>query len=145
MMRMLSRNRQKLKYALQSKEIPVYQTDKDGNTIYDDINGVKVPRETGEYEIGYEKPVEFMSNIAMSGGEAEAVEFGIDVSAYDATLICDKGVFPITETSLIWHKSEPTYKDMAQTIVEPNSADYSVVKVSESLNFVKYVLKRIMK
>lgn len=144
-MRTLARNRQKLKYALQNNEIPVYQTDDDGNIIYDDVNGMKIPVETGEYEIGYEIPVDFMANIAMSGGEAEAVEFGIDVSAYDATLICEKGTFPITETSLIWHKSEPTYKDVAQTIIDPNSADYSVVKVSESLNFVKYVLKRITK
>lgn len=141
----LARNKQKLKYALQNSEMPVYQTDEDGNIIYDNINGTKIPRETGESDIGYEMPVDFMANIAMSGGKAEAVEFGIDVSAYDATLICDKDAFPITETSLIWHKSEPTYKDIAQTIVEPNSADYSVVKISQSLNFVKYVLKRITK
>lgn len=144
-MRTLARNRQKMKYALQDKRIPIYQTDEDGNVVYDNINGVQTPIETGEYEIGYGKPVDFMANITMSGGDAEAVEFGIDVSAYDATLICSRDAFPITETSLIWHETEPTYKDIEQTIVNPNSADYSVVKVSKSLNFVKYVLKRIAK
>lgn len=144
-MRVLARNRQKLKYALQVGEVPVYQTDEDRNTIYEDIDGVKVPIETGEYEIGYDKPVDFMANIAMSGGEAEAQEFGLSVSDYNAVIVCNKGAFPITETSLIWHKSEPVYKDTEQTIIEPNSADYRVIKVSESLNFVKYVLKRIEK
>ena len=46
-MRVLARNRQKLKYSLQNGEIPVYQTDNDGNIIYEDIDGVKVPLETG--------------------------------------------------------------------------------------------------
>ena len=144
-MRVLARNRQKLKYSLQNGEIPVYQTDNDGNIIYEDIDGVKVPIETGEYEIGYSKPVDFMANIAMSGGEAEAQEFGLSVSDYNAVVVCIKDAFPITETSLIWHKSKPVYKDTEQTIIEPNSADYRVIKVSESLNFVKYVLKRIEK
>ena len=81
-------------YALQVGEVPIYETDEYGNIIYTDDG---TPIETGEYEIGYAIPVEFYGNIAMSGGESEAVEYGIDVSAYDATLVVEKGTLPIDE------------------------------------------------
>ena len=71
-MRLLEKNKQNLKYALQVGEVPVYERDEDGNIIYIEIDGQKVPVETGEMEIGYSKPVDFRGNIAMSGGEAEA-------------------------------------------------------------------------
>jgi hypothetical protein len=141
----LNRNKQSLKYALQIGKVPIYETDDDGNIIYIVIDGNKVPVETGEYEIGYMQPVDFKANIAMSGGEAEAREFGLNLSDYNAVLLCDKNIYPISETSLIWHHSEVGYKDTDETIVNSKTADYSVVKVSESLNFVKYVLKKITK
>lgn len=145
-MRTLKRNKQKMFYSLQGEEIPIYETDADGNIIYyEDSDGNRIPLETGETEIGYSKPVEFFSNIAMSGGEAEAQEYGLSLSDYNATLICQKGYVPITEGSLIWFKSEVGYKDIDKTILEPNSADYTVIKVSESLSFVKYILKARVK
>lgn len=135
-----------MKYALQIGEVPIYQTDDDGNVLYyEDSDGNRIPLETGEYEIGYSEPVDFLSSIAMSGGEAEAVEFGLSTSDYEATLLCEKGVYPITEGSLIWTKSEVGYKDTGNVVVDGNTADYSVIKVSESLNFVKYVLKAVVK
>ena len=81
----------------------------------------------------------------MSGGEAEAQEYGLSISDYNAILVCQKGYVPITEGSLIWFKSEVMYKDIDKTILEPNSADYTVIKVSESLSFVKYILKARVK
>lgn len=145
-MRTIRKNTQKMKYALQNAEIPIYQTDEDGNILYyEDSEGNKIPLETGETEIGYSKPVDFMSSLAMSGGEAEAQEYGLSVSDYNATLLCQKGAYPIVEGSLIWAKSEVGYKDTNNEIVDGNTADYSVIKVSESLNFVKYVLKAVVK
>lgn len=145
-MRTLRKNQQKMKYALQDAEIPVYERDEDGNILYyEDSEGNKMPLEKGETEIGYSKPVEFMSSIAMSGGEAEAEEYGLSISDYNATLLCEKGVYPIVEGSLIWTKSEVGYKDANNEITDPASADYSVVKCSESLNFVRYVLKAVVK
>lgn len=145
-MRTLRRNQQPMKYALQNAEIPIYQTDEDGNILYyEDSEGNKIPLETGETEIGYSKPVDFMSSLAMSGGEAEAQEYGLSVSDYNATLLCQKWAYPIVEGSLIWTKSEVGYKDAANEIIDPVSADYEVIKVSESLNFVKYVLKAVVK
>lgn len=132
-------------YALQNEQVPIYQTDKDGNVLYyTDNSGNRHPMETGETEIGYGPVVEFFGNIAMSGGEAKSEEYGIDVSQYDAILIAGTRL-PITETSLIWFTSEVGYKDAAKTIVDGNTADYKVLAVKPSINNTKYVLGRIVK
>lgn len=141
-MRTLKSNKQTLKYALLTGETPVYETDDFGNIHYIEVDGKRIPVETGEKELAYSEPIEFQANISMGGGEAEAKEFGIDVSAYDAVLLCDKGELPITETSLIWYKNQVGYKYTNGIVLDPKTAKYSVVKVAESLNQVRYFLKR---
>lgn len=144
-MRTLAKNKQKMHYALQIGEVPIYETDEDGNIKYITIDGEQVPVETGEYELGYSEPVEFFGNIALSGGDSEVVEYGIDTSAYDATLVTDKGAVPITETSLIWFQSEVGYKDTDKMIVDGNTADYRVLAVKPNLNEAKYILGKLTK
>lgn len=144
-MRLLEKNKQNLKYALQVGEVPIYERDENGNIIYIEVDGQKVPVETGETETGYSKPVDFRGNIAMSGGEAEAKSFGVDISEYDAILLMEKDRIPIDETSLIWHTSEVKYVDKQNTIVDKKSADYSIKRVQPSLNFTRYLLKRVVK
>lgn len=142
----LASNQQRMYYALQNGQVPIYETDEDGNIIYyKDNEGNSYPLETGEYEVGYTESVEFLSNLAMAGGEAEAQEYGLSIGDYNATCVCSKNAYPIVEGSLIWHKSKVGYKDIEETIIDPLTADYTVKKVSESLNFVKYVLKAIVK
>ena len=142
----LASNKQSMKYSLQGERVPIYETDDEGNIIYyTDSEGNQIPIETGEHTTGYSQPVSFLGNIAMSGGEVDSVEFGIDVSGYDATLVVDKGTIPIDETSLIWHTSEVGYKDAEKTIVDGNTADYKVLAVKPSLNTTKYILGRITK
>lgn len=142
----LESNQQKMLYALQNRQMPVYETDDDGNILYyTDDDGNKYPIETGETDVGYEEPVEFFGNIAMSGGEAEAQEYGLSIADYGCVVICGKNATPIAEGSIIWHKSDVGYKDDEKTIVDALTADYSVIKVSESLSFVKYILKAIVK
>lgn len=144
-MRTLAKNKQKMYYSLQVGEVPIYETDEDGNIKYITIDGEQVPVETGEYELGYSEPVEFFGNISLSGGDSEVVEYGIDTSAYDATLVTDKEAVPLTETSLIWFQSEVGYKDTAKTIVDGNTADYRVLAVKPSLNEAKYILGKLTK
>lgn len=144
-MRLLEKNKQNLKYALQVGEVPIYERDEDGNIIYIEVDGQKVPVETGETEVGYAKPVDFRGNIAMSGGEAEAKSFGVDISEYDAILLMEKDRIQIDETSIIWHMSEVKYADEQNTIVDRKSADYTVKRVQPSINFTRYLLKRIVK
>lgn len=146
-MRMAKRNQQKLYYALYKEEIPIYATDSDGNIIYDSYTTEEGEVITYPVEIervsGYDAPVEFFGNIAMSGGEAEAVEFGIDLSQYSASLIVEKWKLPITETSRIWFESEPQYN--ADGTVNGDKADYTIVAVKPSLNYTKYLLQKIVK
>lgn len=145
-MRTLKKNKQKMFYALQKGQVPIYEKDENGDIFYyEDGEGNRYPIETGETEVGYTEAKEFFANLAMSGGEAEAQEYGLSVAEYNATCVCIKDAYPIVEGSLIWHKSEVGYKDIEKTIIDPLTADYTVIKASESISFVKYVLKAIVK
>lgn len=144
-MRLLRKNMQPMKYSLQDGRVPIYERDENGDIVYIEVDGEKIPVETGEYETGYSAPVDFMGNISMSGGEAETKEFGMDIGDFDAVIILEKDAIPITETSIIWHTSPVKYKDEQNTIVDSKSADYAVKRVSPSLNFTKVLLQRIVK
>lgn len=142
-MMMLNSNKQKMYYANQDKIVSIYEeyTDEDGNTY---------PLDTGETKLVYGEPKEFNGNIAMSGGEAEAVEFGISVADYEAVLLLSKGekdkdgnVIVLKETSLIWFETEP--QEDADGNTDEFSADYKVIKPSPSLNTVRYVLEKVVK
>ena len=135
-MRTLRKNAQKMYYANQDKEVPITET------YYDD-EGNAYELDTGETELVYGEPIEFYGNIAMSGGKAEAQEYGLSLSDYEAILVVSKNTLPLTETSRIWHTSEPTKDDKGYT--DEYSADYRIVKISPSLNFDKYVLKKVVK
>lgn len=164
-MRTLKKNKQKMYYALFDGEKPVYEmeayanfpgdlipseellplNENTENPVCIEVDGEMVLVETGETELFYCVPVLFKGNIAMSGGESKQVEFGVDKGDYDAVLITNRNEFPITETSLIWYESPVVYKDEEKKIVDGNSADYRVKKVSPSLNQTKYLLERIIK
>lgn len=135
-MRTLNKNKQKMYYANQDKEVTIMET------YYDD-EGNAYEYDTGETKLVYGDPIEFKGNIAMSGGEAEAQEFGLNLADYEAILIVSKNTLPITETSLIWHNTEPAKGADGNT--DEYSADYRIVKISPSLNFDKYVLKKVVK
>lgn len=140
----LNQNKQKLYYALLDNVVPIYETDDDGNIIYyEDEEGNKIPLETGDTKITYSKPVEFYGNIAMSGGEVEVQEFGLNLADYEAILVLDKNTLPLTETSLIWQNTKPKFNQ--DETLDENSADYKIVKINSSNNYDKYVLSRVVK
>ena len=144
-MMMLESNKQEMYYSLQTEEIPVYETDDDGNIIYIDVDGESIPVSTGDTELGYSEPVEMFANISFGTTETTTQEFGVDVSDYDAIVVYGKGKYPLTETALIWFESEPKYKDYSQTIIDGDSADYKVVSVRNTLNEGKAILKHLAK
>lgn len=147
-MRMLNRNKRKMFYALPTgEEVVEYVYDEYGNIIsyYDDATGQQVFVETGQKIPGYATPVEFEANIALSGGEAEAQEFGLSVSDYNAVIVERVGKLPLINSTLIWFESPVKYKDSEQTVIDAKSADYMVLKVSPSLNTVRYVLQAVVK
>jgi hypothetical protein len=108
---------------------------------YVDSDGNEYPRL--EMQDVYSVATPFFGNISMSGGEAEAVEFGLNLADYEAVLVMGKNSIPISEGSLIWLDTEPIVK--ANGYVDQYSADYKVIKVSPSLNVDKYVLKKVVK
>lgn len=170
-MRTLEKNKQKMKYALQIARIPIYVTDENGKIIYDsyidsegnkipylDANGNKIPLDTGKKEIIYSTPKDFKANISMSGGEAEAKEYGLSIADYEAVLNYSRGAFPLVEGALIWTKSKVEYKyggkeiefdtdngKIKTKVPIPTSADYMVLKTPKSINEEKAILKALNK
>lgn len=133
-MRTLNKNKQKIYYALKQDREAVSTKDKiivDGEEVY---------VEEGDYTITYFVPEAFSANISFSGSETNDVEFGLDMSAYDAIIVTDMKAIPITETSLIWFETEPPTGEN-----DGSTADYSVVAVKNSLNQTKAILKRRVK
>lgn len=146
-MRMLRRNKQTIKYAELIGTSPVYVLDENGNKVVDYVeDGVTYYKVTGtEYKV-YADPSPAEVNIAFSGGEVTQVEYGINDSSYDASILYLLDEYPITETCLVWHKTEPTYIGTgAERHVDPDSADYKVVMVKPSLNQTKVLLSKLVK
>lgn len=143
-MRTLAKNKVPMKYALYLGEEPIYRYDENGNKIISHIDDEgNIYYETlGEYS-KYSEPVDFFASISMSGGESEAVEFGVDIGNYDAVMITALNEFPISETSYIWTKSEPQYTDEGH--LNTATADFKVTAVKPSLNQTKYLLSAITK
>ncbi len=154
-MRTLKRNQQKLYYSNLIGTALIYETDEDGNIkYYEDSEGNRYPLDTGETELIYGTPVEFFANIAMSGGEAEAVEYGLSVADYQAVAVTSRNAVPLKEGSLIWHTSPVEYEYGGLEIeVEVNgetikttapkavSSDYMILKSSPSINIDRFILK----
>lgn len=141
-MRSMKKNKQKLYYATYSDEISVYETDEDGKIKYTEVDGEQIPIQIG-IVAGYNEPAIFYANIAKSGGEAEAMEYGFDVGSYQAVLSSSDMTLPINEMSRIWHMSEPRYN--ADGSVDGDSADYQVLADKSSLNVKKFLLKQLPK
>lgn len=138
-MRSLKKNMQKLQFSTYAEAIPIYERDENGDIIYIEVDGEKIPVVAGEVA-GYNTPVIFYANIAMSGGESEAREYGINTADYNAVIVTTGKSLPLDELSLIWHTTEPTIKD--DGMVDGDSADYKIVAVKPSLNGVKYLIKK---
>lgn len=148
-MRMLNKNKQNMYYSLLVGETTNYALDKNGNKIVDwtDTKTGKVHyRETGTKSPLYSAPVAFRGNIAMSGGDVDRAEFGVDMAKYEAVLVTNKGSIPLTETSILWYKTTPVTKVIDNvTYADESSADYRVLKVSPSLNVDRYILDKVVK
>ena len=83
-MRGLKRNQKTLYYQLYQNNVPIYETDLDGNIVTDPITGE--PLLTGETKVGYSAPVEFRANVSANRGESSSDPFGIDL-LYDKTCL----------------------------------------------------------
>ena len=155
----LQSNKQAMKYSLQDGQVPIYETDDDGNIVYDhytdsdgniiyylDKNGNKIPLATGEYTTGYSQPVPFFANINNKLNEVVWQDYGVDNSTNFAQIIASKGELPLKAGSVIWKKSEVGYKDEAKTIVDITTSDYTVKGVAdEGMSEDLFLLQRNVK
>lgn len=143
----LKSNQQAMYYSLQNGEMPIYETDSDGNIIYyEDEEGNRIPLETGETTVGYSEPKKFLANITNKLNEVVWQDYGIDDSTNYAQIIVSKGMLPLKAGSVIWKKSEIGYQDDAHTIPDESTADYVVKGVAdEGLSEDLFLLKRNVK
>lgn len=137
-------------YSLQLAEIPEFD-------YFEDDEGNKYPvgiKPNGKTEVVYSEPIPFLASISMSGGEAEAVEYGLSIESFSAILVTEKNAVPFKEGALIWHTSKPKLKHIEVEIDDislngdypiKTSADYIVVSVRDSLNFTKAILDAVNK
>lgn len=138
-MRMARVNKQKMHYALYGKEVPIYD-------YYTDSEGNKIPLDTGETEIVFDKPVEFANGISGKLSEALIEAFGVNDSSMYAQMDYMAKQYPFEVGTLIWKKSEIKYKDEEKTIPEPTSADYTVAGILDEFpNVWSCLLKRVVK
>ena len=137
-MRSLKKNQQNIWYSTYSDQITEYYRDSDGNIIYDEIDGELIPRIKCE-RAGNNNPVSFYANISAGKGTSQEEVFGVSLD-YTKTISTSDIDLPISETSLIWFETEPTYN--VDGTVNEASADYSVVGIAKSLNNVVYALKK---
>ena len=135
---MLDINRQKMFYSKQIGQVPVYDTDEDGNLKYITVDGNQVPIETGEYTTGYDVPVPFRSSISN-----KLSEFGVDNSTNFVQIVDDKGKLPLSVGDLVWKKSAVQYK---AAMVDKTSCDYIVKGVAdEGLTVDLFLLQKNIK
>ena len=140
---MLDINRQKMFYAKQIGQVPVYDTDEDGNLKYITVDGNKVPIETGEYTMGYDVPVPFYSSISNKLSESLIKEFGVDNSTNFVQIVDDKGNLPLSVGDLVWKISAVQY--IAAMVVK-TSCDYIVKGVAdEGLTVDLFLLQKNVK
>lgn len=144
-MRTQNKNKQDIYYACPNGRIPIYARNADGTIKYITVDGESVPIETGDTQIGYTTPINIDANISFSGGETQPLEFGTNISDYDATIVVTKGDLELTENALVWYQSTIGWLDDDMSIPDPKTADYRVRKITPSLNEQKYLLARIQK
>lgn len=159
-MRTLAKNKVKMRYAQYLTEAPDYILDENGDRIIEYVTdeGNIIYAESGESVPTYSSDEKITASISESGGEAEAQEYGLSVSDYEAILVFEKGAYPIKEGSLIWVNSPVEYQyggteievDVDGVMVSTKapiktSADFIVIKTPQSLNFTKAILKAVEK
>lgn len=131
-----------MKYSLQGQIVTIYEKDDDGNNKYYETSDGEKIYYTHEVN-GYSDPVDFMANIAFSGGEAQNEEYGFNTADFDAILLTDREEHPLAKGSLIWLNSEVTRT--SDGTIDETSADFIVVGVKSTLTSTKYVLRAVVK
>ena len=120
-MKLMKRNLKPVHYCLYKGREPLL--DDDGN-------------ETGEYQVGYESPVELQCSVSPATGYAQVNMFG-NLDSYDKVLITDDMSCPIDENTVLFVDSKPGYRQGKPAF------DYTVKRVAKSLNTISYAVSKV--
>ena len=93
--------------------------------------------ETGEYQVGYESPVELQCSVSPATGYAQVNMFG-NLESYDKVLITDDTNCPIDENTLLFVDKEPEFGNDGNPL-----CDYRVRRVAKSLNSISYAISKV--
>lgn len=131
-MKCMNRNKAKFCYALYESKETIY--DEWGNTL-------------GEQGSIYGDPVFCFASISAAQGEAQARQFGADVS-YDKVIVMDESAPPIDEYTVLWVDRMPELDGNGALATDENGIvltphDYVVKKVARSLNSVSYAISKV--
>lgn len=141
-MRSLKKNMQKLHYSTYAESIPIYECDENGDIIYIEVDGERIPAVAGEVA-GYNAPIEWNANISAGKGAAEEAVFGKDIDFTRSISTTDTKI-PIDELALFWTDSEVGYRE--DGTVDPDSADYKVAApLARGINSLMIAIKALPK
>lgn len=125
-MRTAKRTKQVMFYSIPSSGTPIYETDDQGNYIYDVMpDGQQVKRQVGETPESYSDPIKFLNSITGELTEDELQAFGAETTGR-CKMTYKKGEFPFVVDTLIWKESIPT------TPVDSGSADYRIIGIQKT-------------
>jgi len=138
-MRTPKRVKQVMYYSLPREGQPIYETDSEGNVIYDTMpDGESVPRKVGETPDGYSEPIKFKNSITGSLTEDELQAFGTEAKGV-CKMTYKKGEFPFVINTLIWKDTVPTNP------VDEKTADYRIIGIQNTgRHFYKALLVSVI-
>lgn len=142
-MRLSTKNKQYMWYSKFSKATENYKRDEEGNIIYIEIDGEKVPVSLGTIEPHYERPVKFTACIGSELNELQVRSYGVDQSGIYSTIVVPKKYVDVEANTLIWRENEIKWEDEENGIPLASSADYTVKGLmTEGLQDNQYLLQR---
>lgn len=142
-MRVARRPRQKMYYSNVNGKRPIYETDREGNIIYQIIGGEKIPKKTGENADSYAEPTEFFNTISGELTEDEMKAFGGEKIG-NAKMTYYNGEYPFKTGTIIWKNTPVAHRQDGS--VDEDSADYYVIGVlNAGKHFWKCILTEMVK
>lgn len=140
-MRLQRKNKKWITYSLFDRIEPVYKQDEYGNVVTETIDSELVPVEIGQREL-YTKPKRKLVSFSTGGKSAVKDEYGIDETDWNAMIMVELGRLYLDSKSLVWRNNSVTYREDGS--VDPNSAEYKVVRVLPSNTVQRYLLQKVV-
>ena len=140
-MRLQRKNKVYITYSLFDRIEPVYKRDSSGNLVTEVIDGDQVPIEVGQQDI-YTNPERKLVSFSTGGKSAIKDEYGIDDTDWNAMIMVELGRLNLDTRSIVWRNNSVTYR--GDGTVDPNSAEYRVVRVLPSNTVQRYLLQKVV-